>query len=115
MDPGPMAADPRFDFYEKVIVASNAPPLSKFNGELGLVEGRSFDHRDGRWSYAVGIYREALSYCCEEDELRPTGLFDRPAGESRDVWLAGDGTPIDMSGRPTPAGWWVLLRLFAAT
>jgi hypothetical protein len=72
-----MAADPRFDFYEKVIIITTTDPaLSEINGELGAVLGRAYGE-DGRWSYAVSIYRTGRCWSCMEDDLRATGTFDR--------------------------------------
>jgi hypothetical protein len=43
-----MAADFRFDFYEKVIVGSANPALSEIHDELRAVLGRACGE-DGRW------------------------------------------------------------------
>jgi hypothetical protein len=64
-----VAADPRFDFYEKVIVGSTNPALSGVNGELGAVLGRACGE-DGCWSYAVSLDRTGRSWSCMEGDCR---------------------------------------------
>jgi hypothetical protein len=71
-----MATGARFDFYEKVIVASADPSKAEITGRLGAVLGRVCDD-NGRWSYAIGLYDGGACWFCWEDELRPTGEFDR--------------------------------------
>jgi hypothetical protein len=67
-----MAADARFDFFEKVIVSSTNPAHREINIELGAVSGRACGE-DGCWSYAVSIDRTGLCWSCME------GDFNRPA------------------------------------
>lgn len=71
-----METEPRFDFYEKVVVSSADPAKAEIDGRLGAVLGRACGD-DGRWSYAVWIYHDGVCWCCWEGELRPTGEFDR--------------------------------------
>ena len=88
-----MAADPRFDFYEQVIISTDDPALSEISGELGAVLGRSCGEGGG-WSYAVRIYRTGRCWSCMEVDLRTNGTFDRPEaffpGSSIRVSLGGE-------------------------
>jgi hypothetical protein len=67
-----MGSDARFDFDQKVVVVGARPGLSEVRGELGAVVGRACGE-DGRWSYAVSIYRTGICWDCEEGDLQPTG------------------------------------------
>jgi hypothetical protein len=67
-----MNNQPRYDFYEKVIVAA---PGKAIDGERGAVLGR-VEHDDGTWGYAVHIYSQRICWSLGEDELLPTGEFD---------------------------------------
>jgi hypothetical protein len=87
-----MAADFRFDFYEEVIVGSTNPALSEIHDELGAVLGRACGE-DGRWYYSVSIYRTGLCWFCMEDDLRPTGKFDR-----RESFFDGSSVRISQRG-----------------
>jgi hypothetical protein len=86
-----MAAGPRYDFYEKVLVDSRDSNTAGINGRLGAVLGRACGE-DGRWSYAIWIYDKGVCWSCCEDDLRSTGEFDR-----RDSFF--DGTSIRVSRR----------------
>lgn len=70
-------SEPRFDFYEKVVVASSDPIKAEIDGRLGAVLGRVCDDH-GLWSYAVSMYHSGICRSCCEHELRPTGELDRP-------------------------------------
>lgn len=92
-----MATDPRFDFYEKVIITTTDPTLSEVHGELGAVLGRACGE-DGRWSYAVTIYRTGRCWSCMEDDLGTTGTFDR-----RESFFPG--ASVRVSPRGEVLGW----------
>jgi hypothetical protein len=67
---------PKYEFYEKVHVATSDPKAQEINGELGAILGRAANER-GEWSYSVYIYRLCISWSFREDELIPTGEFDQ--------------------------------------
>jgi hypothetical protein len=92
-----MATGPIFDFYEKVIVTTTDPSLSEIDGELAAVLGRACGE-DGRWSYAVSIYRTGVCWSCAEDDLRSIGEFDR-----RQTFYDGTSIRVSQSGEVT--GW----------
>jgi hypothetical protein len=92
-----MATGPVLDFCEKVIVTTSNPSLSEIDGELAAVLGRACGE-DGRWSYAVSIYRTGVCSCCMEDDLRSIVDFDRHA-------TFYDGTSIRVSQRGEVTGW----------
>jgi hypothetical protein len=69
-------AEPRFDFYEKVVVTSVDSTKAEIDGQLGAVLGRACGD-DGRWSYAVSMYQSGICWSCWENELQSTGEFDR--------------------------------------
>jgi hypothetical protein len=85
----------KFKFYEKVRISSAAPAKAKVIGELGAVLGMA-QGEDGRWSYAVSIYSTGISWSCWENELVPTGEFDR-----RETFYSGDSVQVavDKKGR----------------
>jgi hypothetical protein len=66
---------PLFQFYEKVRVIGGTSRLSGIRGELGAILGRSISD-DGRWVYAVLVYRDGISWSCDETDLEPTGEHD---------------------------------------
>jgi hypothetical protein len=63
---------PRFRFYEKVRVDSQASEKAKVNGQIGAVLGR-VETENGAWYYTVYIYATETSWCFFEHELSPTG------------------------------------------
>jgi hypothetical protein len=63
---------PRFGFYEKVCVDSQATEKAKVNGLIGAVLGR-VQTENGTWYYTVYIYSTETSWCFFEHELSPTG------------------------------------------
>jgi hypothetical protein len=63
---------PRFEFYEKVRVDSQAAEKAKASGAIGAVLGR-VRTEDGIWYYTVYIYSTETSWCFFEHELSPTG------------------------------------------
>jgi hypothetical protein len=87
-----MANGPRFDFFEKVVVDSANPALLQINNELGAVLGRACDE-DGQWFYAVRIYARVDCWYCREEDLRPTGEFDR-----RETFFDGASIQVSLSG-----------------
>ena len=91
-----MSAEPRFGFYEKVLVASADPAMTEIDGRLGAVLGRACGD-DGRWSYAVSVYESGVCWSCREDELRPTGETDR-----RESFY--DGSSVRVSDRGDQLG-----------
>jgi hypothetical protein len=66
---------PKYEFYEKVQLATSDPTAREINGELGAVLGRT-QSESGLWSYAVLIYRTRVCWSLQEEELLPTGEFD---------------------------------------
>jgi hypothetical protein len=89
------ASESKFKFYEKVRISSSAPGKAKVNGELGAVLGMA-QGEDGRWSYAVSVYSTGRTCSCWENELVPTGEFDR-----RETFYTGDSVQVavDKKGR----------------
>lgn len=64
--------NPRYEFYEKVRVTSQAGDKVKVNGQIGAVLGR-VQMADRNWYYTVHIYSTDTSWCFFEHELSPTG------------------------------------------
>ena len=89
-----MATGARFDFYEKVTVASTNPSKAEITGRLGAVLGRVCDD-NGQWSYTIGLYDDVACWFCREDELRPTGEFDR-----RESFFDGSSIRVSPHGEP---------------
>ena len=52
------------------------PRKASIDGKLGAVLGKA-QGDDERWSYGVFVYDEREVWSCWEDELVPTGEFDR--------------------------------------
>ena len=71
-----MNPNPKYTFYEKVVVNSEKPSLKQINGEQGAILGHAHDKK-GNWGYAVHIYRDEICWDVSENELRPTGQFDK--------------------------------------
>jgi hypothetical protein len=69
-------AEDRFEWYERVRVATADPTKEAINGRLGAVLGKA-QGDDSRWSYGVFIYDLQRVWVCREDELATTGEFDR--------------------------------------
>ena len=84
-----MSDSAKFDFYEKVVVASARPELEPITGKLGAILGRA-QNDDGKWSYAIHVYGEDEGWSVYEAELHSTGEFDR-----RETFY--DGTSIRVS------------------
>jgi hypothetical protein len=63
---------PRYAFYEKVRVTSQASDKARVNGQMGAVLGRA-QTENGTWYYTVHIYSTVTSWCFFEHELSPTG------------------------------------------
>ena len=84
-----MANPPKFEFYEKVRIAGAVPDLAPVAGKLGAVLGRA-ENEDGSWGYAVHVYDERSCWDIDEEQLEPTGEFDK-----RETFY--DGTAIRVS------------------
>jgi hypothetical protein len=84
-------AESRFDWYEQVRVESTEIAKDEINGKLGAILGKA-QGEDGRWTYGVYIYDQGLVWSCTDEELSPTGKFDRRASFY-------DGTSIRVSER----------------
>lgn len=67
-----MSDEPRFDFYEKVLIRANGKPVDGLLGAI-LARGRN---ANGGWGYGVHVYVTCESWDLDEDELEPTGEFD---------------------------------------
>ena len=84
--------DAQFDFYEKVLIESTRPELAQINGKLAAVLGRA-QGDDGRWSYAAHVYDNDECFSCNEDDLKPTGEFDR-----RETFYDGISIRVSLDG-----------------
>ncbi len=82
----------RFDWYERVRVATADPAKAAIAGKLGAVLGKA-QGDDGRWSYGVFVYDERMVWSCWEDELAPTGEFDR-----RESFYSGESIRVSRRG-----------------
>ncbi|WP_273021170.1 Imm31 family immunity protein [Rheinheimera sp.] len=89
--------DPKFKFFEKVIVNSDQPSLKTINGRFGAVLGASEDNSHG-FVYSVHIYEYGEVWAVMESELKPTGEFD-----SREAFYGGYSVQVgvDAKGRGT--------------
>jgi hypothetical protein len=85
-------ADSRFDWYERVRVASADPAKAAISGQLGAVVGKAQDE-DGRWSYGVFVYERRRVWSCREDELVSAGEFDR-----RESFFGGESIRVSRRG-----------------
>jgi hypothetical protein len=85
-------AESRFDWYERVRVATADPAKALIDGRLGAVLGKA-QCDDGRWSYGVFVYDDQLVWSCREDELIPTGEFDR-----RESFYSGEPIRVSQQG-----------------
>ncbi len=69
-------ANPKFQFYEIVRVASSDLELTEIQGEIGAVLGMSeHENKDGKFNYGVHIYRDEICWDIPEDDLEATGVF----------------------------------------
>jgi hypothetical protein len=86
---------PRYGFYEKVRVNSQASEKAKVNGEIGAVLGR-VQTENGTWYYTIYLYSTETSSCFFEHELSPTGEH-----ASRDDFYDGSSVRVrvDEEGR----------------
>jgi hypothetical protein len=66
----------RFDFYERVRIATRERTKAEINGKLAVVLGRA-GTKEGHWNYAVLIYGVNQVWYCTEEELTATGEFDQ--------------------------------------
>ena len=85
-------AEDRFDFYEQVRVTTSDSAKRAIDGKLGAVLGKA-QGEDGRWSYAVFVYDERVVWSCMEDELTPTGEFDR-----KESFYSGESIRVSQRG-----------------
>lgn len=87
--------DPRFTFYEKVIVVTDDPDKETIAGQVGAILGRALEST-GAWSYAVWIYSKSEVWGFNEDELVTTGVCanreDFYSGRSVRVLVDDEGT-----------------------
>ena len=86
-------AEYRFAFYERVRVTGDRPELAPVRGELAAVLGRAVGEAGP--SYAVSVYATGECWDVREDDLEPTGEFDRRetfySGETVRVGVGPDG------------------------
>ena len=68
-------SEPKFSFYEKVLIRLGVPRGKSVNTKLGAVVGRSVNEA-GHWYYAVFVYDQQLVCSCAEEELSTIGEFD---------------------------------------
>jgi hypothetical protein len=68
--------NPKYEFYEIVVVNTSDPAKAEVNGEAGAVGGR-VRCDDGSWYYSVHVYSTNESWCFFEHELLPTGKHAR--------------------------------------
>ncbi|HEX5793866.1 MAG TPA: Imm31 family immunity protein [Rheinheimera sp.] len=89
--------DPKFKFFEKVIVSSDEPSLKTINGRSGAILGISEDSGHG-FSYSAHIYEYGEVWVVMESDLEPTGEFD-----SREAFYDGYSVQVgvDAKGRGT--------------
>jgi Immunity protein 31 len=87
-----MKTGPVFDFYEKVVVTTTDPSISEIDGEIAAVLGRAYGE-DGRWYYAVSVYRTGVCWSCPEDALRSIAEFDR-----RETFYGGTSILVSQIG-----------------
>lgn len=80
----------KYNYYEKVRVSSSAPGRLKIDGELCAVLGQSFG-TDGKWYYAVHVYKFNRAWTVPEDELVATGEYDR-----RETFYDGDSIRVSV-------------------
>ena len=90
-------ATSRFDFYERVRIATTDSAKSIINGESGAVLGKACGE-DGQWTYAVLIYSLGRIWSCWEYELVTTGEFDR-----RENFETGQSIRVSQRGEVRPA------------
>jgi hypothetical protein len=82
----------RFNFYERVRVASSDPVKFGIDGQIGAILGKN-QSDDGRWWYGVFIYELGQVWHCSEDELAFTGAFDR-----RESFYSGEAIRVGRDG-----------------
>ncbi len=77
-----MAAKPVFPFHAKVCVRSKRPVTREIDGQLGYVAGITEQQdENGRFGYAIFVYGLKCVWCCDEDELEPTGELDHESAK----------------------------------
>ena len=90
-----MTSRPKFEFYEKVRIISTTPRAKEVFGEIAAVLGRAANEQ-GRYYYAVFVYRDQICWEFKEEELEATGEFD-----TRDSFYSGESVrvKVDEKGR----------------
>jgi hypothetical protein len=88
-----VVAEGRFDWYERVRVTTADPAKAAVDRKLGAVIGKT-QGDDGRWSYGVFVYDHQTVWSCWEDELVPTGEFDR-----RESFYSGESIRVSRHGK----------------
>ena len=84
---------PRFEFYEEVIVRTDALERLQFNGRTGIVLGRAATDDGGSWYYTVSLADDGRGYCFFEAELSPTGRR-----YSREDFYSGASVQVRVDG-----------------
>lgn len=89
---GRLMTEGRFDWYEQMPVATADPAKAAIDGQLGAILGKA-QGEDGRWSYGVFVYNQRLVWSCSENELAPTGEFDK-----RESFYSGESIRVSRHG-----------------
>ncbi len=83
----------RFEFYEKVRIASDDDELAEVNGQLAAVLGKSVEDDGTLVGYAVHIYATGECWSVKERDLVATGEFDK-----RETFYSGASIRVDEDG-----------------
>lgn len=85
----------KFEFYERVKILSAHPNLEEVSGEISAVLGKA-ENEEGKFSYAVFVYRDEKCWSVREEDLESTGEFDK-----RETFFSGEKIKIrvDEKGR----------------
>lgn len=65
--------DPKFAFYEKVLIQTIDKNKAEVNGKLAAILGRVETEDGSSWYYSVHVYGHEHSWCMFENELQETG------------------------------------------
>jgi hypothetical protein len=77
-----MDAKPALPFHMKVRVRSKRPVTKEIDGRLGCVAGITEQPDEyGNFGYGILVYDLERVWCCDEDELKPTGELDNNSVE----------------------------------
>jgi len=68
-----MNREPKFKFYEVVVVVSQNPALRAIAGQTGGILGRSSQNGE-KWQYAVHILDSGKSWSIDEIDVAATGM-----------------------------------------